>query len=108
MIIEKITEIRAQFSIMIEIGIAAFLSGMLFCYSIMPNQKSREEICKAEIAQAKLTSMQLEGLRQEYSKEKSELTLKLSQKLREECLSKISKHKDVAQKLRCEVCKRMK
>ena len=104
MIIEKYTEIKSNISLFIEIFIAAFFLGFFLSYTIFPQEKNKDEICKNEIAQIKLLTMQLDALRQEYAKEKIKILKECTLNERNECLIKIDKYKAVCEQLRCEIC----
>jgi len=104
MIIEKYTEIKSDVSFFIEMSIVAFFLGFLLAYTIFPQEKDKNEICKNEIAQVKLLTMQLDALRQEYAQEKIKILKECTLNERNECLIKIDKYKAVCEQLRCEIC----
>ena len=106
MSIDKYKEtIKDHTSIIIQVFFAGLFLGFAFSFLLKPSKKPKEEICKNEIAQVKLLTMQVNSLREQCSSEKSKILLKCKQDAREDTLTKIEAYKKVCENLRCEICK---
>lgn len=106
MIIDKYIKIENHLSLLIECVLVAFFLGFLFSYMIFPATSDKAIICKTEIDQNKLLTIQLNELRKECSQQKTEILKECTFKERNQCLEKIDKYKAVCEKLRCEICKK--
>lgn len=108
----SLEEYKETFSKHINIVIQVFFSGfglgLLLSFLLSSSDKPKSEICKNEIAQIKLLTMQLNSLREQCSKEKTEILLKCKQDAREDTLTKIESYKKICENLRCEICKAAK
>jgi hypothetical protein len=92
-------------SIILQVFCAGFALGLIISFLISPSKKPKSEICKNEIAQVKLLTMQLNSLREECSKQKTQILFKCKQEAREDTLLKIESYKKICENLRCEICK---
>lgn len=106
MIIDKYTDIKNHLSLLIECSIASFFLGFLLAYIVFPGTPDKAIICKTEIDQNKLLTIQLNELRKECSQQKTEILKECTFKERNQCLEKIDKYKAVCEQLRCEICKK--
>jgi hypothetical protein len=89
-----------------EFILTAFVLGGIVGYFLQPSKELKETVCKNEIEEAKLLTMQLNATRLEFAQKKQEIIVDCEQNAREEALQKIEAYKAVCEQLRCEICKK--
>lgn len=103
-ILDKMQDLKFLFSSIILI----FIFGGVFGWVLSPKPKPKEFVCKREIEQMQILSLQLKEIRNKHLDEIKKFQEKCTLEQSKLCSEKMLRYRAACLELKCEICKESK